>query len=164
MIIFKAASSLVFLFLALAPTAVRAQFDPHPVRVDLVESCNKGLVVWMPLPPIPKCGYVQMPQVKVFDGMGQLRFMGSALDAIKWAKSGQPSTPIPAGVVVRDVATEARILHIKTPSPGLEWVAFYITNECPPCLTQLETFRSDVLPKLSHGTGMGVFQVTAAGD
>lgn len=149
---------------ALLPTVARAQFNLQPTLVDLVDSCKKGLVTWLPLPPIPKCGYVQVPQVKIFDSVGQLRFAGSALDSFKWANSGLPTTKIPEGITVRDSASESRIVHVAAPLPGISWVAFYVTKNCAPCLKQLETFRSDVMPKLGPGASLSVFNLDAPGD
>lgn len=138
--------------LALGLTAARAQPEAHPVHVDMLRTCRQGLVVWLPLPPEPKCGFVQVPQVKVFDGDGRLRFVGSALDAMQWAKAGLPATPIPKGIRVRDAASEARVTHAAAPPAGQGWVTYYGWRECPPCAQQLATLRTDVMPKLAPGT------------
>ena len=157
---FRVAASASSLFLALGLTAARAGPDAHPVHVDLMESCHKGLVVWSTLPPgKAKCGMVGTPQVKIFDGTGRLRYIGSALDAIQWAKSGQPVTPIPRNVVVRDAASEARITHVAAPMPAHGWVAYYGTPGCEPCIRHLAMFRSEVMPKLGTGTGLSVFEL-----
>src|ERR1700712_1377298 len=117
-------------FAILAPglTGASDASDLHPVQVDLLLSCHKGLVAWKPLAPEPKCGYAQTPQVKIFDGAGRLRFIGSALDAIQWAKSGQPRTPIPDEVVVRDAVSESRLTHVAAPPPGHGRVSFYVSK------------------------------------
>lgn len=154
-----AAASGVMFLLAVGSTTARAAPEPRPVKVDLLFSCHKGLVAWMPLAPEKKCGQVQMPQVKVFDGAGRLRFIGSALAAIQWAKSGQAVTPIPGGVVVRDVASEARLTHAVAPPAGHGWVTYYVGEDCPPCVRQLATFRSDVMPRLGAGTGLSVVEL-----
>ena len=75
---------------------------------------------------------------------------------MKWAKSGLPSTPIPKGVLVRDAAAEARMTHAAAPLAGHGWVTFYGAKDCPPCKTQLVTFRADVMPKLEAGTALTV--------
>ncbi len=154
-----ATASGVMLLLAFGSTTARAAPEAHPVKVDLLFSCHKGLIAWLPLPPEPKCGYLQTPQVKVFDGSGHLRFIGSALEAMQWAKAGQPSTPIPKGIVVRDVASEARLTHVASPPPGRGWVTFYVGEDCPPCVTQLATFRADVIPQLGAGMGLAVVEL-----
>ncbi len=146
------------LLLALALTAAHAEPDARPVHVGSMESCHKGLVVWSTFPQ-SKCAWVGIPQVKIFDGAGRLRFIGSALDAIKWAASGQPGTPIPGKVVVRDAATEARITHVAAPTPGHGWVAYYGTPGCEPCVRHLAMFRSEVMPKLGAGTSLSVFEL-----
>ena len=147
------------LLLALGLTAAHAESDLHPVQVEMLDSCHKGLVVWKALKNEPKCGYVQVPQVKIFDGAGQLRFIGSALDAIQWVKSGQPGASIPENVLVRDAASEARVTHVTAPAPGRGWVAFYISKGCPPCEKHLALFRSDAMPKLGLETTMSVFEI-----
>lgn len=147
----------MFLALGLAATA-HAEPDVQAVPVDFMGSCTQGLIVWKRVEAKgPRCGYQQIPQVKIFDGAGKLRFIGSALDAMQWAKSGQPATPIPKDVVVRDVATEARLTHVAAPSAGHGWVTYYGWGDCPPCRAQLVTFRAEVLPKLDAGTGVTVF-------
>lgn len=156
---FAAAVNGVLLCLTLSLSVAHAEPDSHPIVVDLLGSCHKGLVAWKKLENEPKCGYVQTPQVKIFDGTGRLRFAGSALDALQWVKSGQPSTPIPNDVVVRDLASEARLTHVSAPPSGHAWVSFYVSKPCPPCEKQLATFRSDVMPKLGVGAKLTVLEL-----
>jgi hypothetical protein len=155
---FKAAAASL-LFLALGAMATQDDANIRPVHVDMMESCHKGLVIWFPSKASPKCGSFQTPQVKIFDSAGKLRFSGTGFDALKWAKSGMPSAPIPASVVVRDAASEARVTHVVAPLPGHGWVTFYIGKPCPPCETQLTTFRTDVMPKLDRSTSLSVFEL-----
>ena len=149
------------MILALVLATTHAAPAPSPMHVDFMGSCHKGLVIWKRVKPDgPKCGYQQIPQVKIFDGTGQLRFIGSALEAIQWARSGQPATPIPKDVVVRDAASEARITHVAAPPSGHGWVTYYGANDCPPCATQLVTFRAEVMPRLAAGTSLTVFEIS----
>lgn len=156
---FKAASAASLLFVAIGVTAAPADSYLQPVHVDMMETCKQGLVIWLPRGKEPKCGQVQTPQVKVFDSAGRLKFVGTGMDALQWAKSGMPSSPIPNDVVVRDAASEARITQVPAPSPGRGWVTYYTTKPCPPCERQLATFRTDVMPKLGVGTGLSVFDL-----
>ncbi len=157
---FFSVAAAVTLLLGLHLSAARADSDPPAVHVNIFETCHKGLVVWLPdLPLNPKCGQVQTPQVKVFDSAGHLRFIGSALKALEWAKSGQPSAPVPQFVVVRDAASEARITHVSPPPTGHGWVTYYKSTSCPPCDTQLAQFRAEVLPKLGAGTALSIFEI-----
>ncbi len=145
---------------ALGATVAHAESEARPAHVDLFGSCHEGLVVWLPVPPGTKaCGQVQTPQVKIFGSDGHLRFIGSALDAIQWAKAGQPGVPIPKFVTVRDAASETRITHVGAPPPGHGWVTYYGSNPCPPCEKQLVTFRSDVMPKLGVATTLSVLEL-----
>jgi hypothetical protein len=155
----KSTFNAFLLLLALYTPATQAEPDLHPTHVDVMDSCRQGIVVWKPFKTNLKCGIVGTPQVKVFDGAGRLRFIGSALDSIEWAKSGFPNTPIPENVTVRDAVSEARITHVSPPSSGHGWVTYYSSKPCPPCETQLTTFRSDVLPKLGTGTALNVFEL-----
>lgn len=152
----RAALGLMALYL----TAAAAQPESKPVHVNIFETCLSGLVIWEPVPHSnKKCGQLPTPQVKIFDGVGRLRFIGSALDAIQWNKSGQPSTPIPSFVVVRDAASEARFTHVAAPQPGNGWVTYYSGDPCPPCQTQLVTFRSEVMPKLGANTKLSLLEI-----
>ncbi len=162
MTLFKSAATP--LLLALILTAANAAPDPRQVHVDMMETCHKGLVAWHRMPPKRMCDAVNTPQVKIFDGTGRLRFIGSALDAIQWAKSGMPRTPIPKDVVVRDVASEARIMHVAVPPPGRGWVTYYGTNDCEPCVRHLAMFRAEVMPKLDPATTVTVVDIGAPGE
>ncbi len=148
------------LLLALGTTGPHAGSEARPTHVDIFDSCHRHLVVWLPVPPSTReCGQVQTPQVKIFGGNGQLRFIGSALNAIDWAKAGQPLTPIPKFVTVRDALAEARILHLGVPLPGHGWVTYYGSTPCPPCEMQLVTFRSEVMPKLGVATTLSMLEL-----
>ena len=147
------------LMLALGSTVVRAAPASQSTHVDIMESCKKGLVAWQPFPKNPKCGGVGTPQVKVFDDKGQLRFIGTALESIQWVKAGQPSTPIPKDVLVRDIASEVRITHVAAPQPGRSWVTYYSSKDCEPCDRQLTVFRSEVLPKIGAGASIAILDL-----
>ncbi len=155
---FKAAAGASSLLLALGLTAAHGEPQGQTVHVDVMESCRKGLVTWSTFPQ-QKCASVGTPQVKIFDAAGRLRYIGSALDAIKWATSGQPRTPIPANVVVRDAASEARVTKTTAPSPGHPWVTYYGSPGCEPCVRHLGMFRADVMPKLPPGTALTVLDL-----
>ena len=71
--LFKATARSLFLLLGMS--AAHAGGDSSPVLVDFLETCHTGLLVWQAMPPGHKCGYVQTPQVKIFDGGGRLRFV-----------------------------------------------------------------------------------------
>ena len=161
---FMAAAAATVLLLAAVQAPARAASESRPVQVDLMSSCHRGLIAWKPLAPDSKCGYAQTPQVKIFDRAGRLRFIGSALDAIRWAKAGQPVTSIPKEVVVRDLASEASLTRVDVPPSRLGWVSFYVSKPCPPCEQQLALFRSDALARLGVGTGMAVLELATAGD
>ena len=156
---FQVAATAILSCLVLETTAAPAGPDAQPVHLDMMETCHKGLVVWLPRGSDRKCGQFQTPQVKVFDGTGRLRFAGTGMDALQWAKAGMPSTPIPVGIVVRDAASEARITHVAAPRPGNGWVTYYVTKPCPPCETQLATLRADVIPALGGKTQVPVFDL-----
>ncbi len=153
------AASTIALIVAAGATPVRAGDAIHRLQDHWRSTCRQGVIAWMPLAPEPKCGYVQLPQVKVFDATGRLRFIGSALDAIQWAKAGQPRRPIPKDVTVRDAATEARLTQVAAPPPGHGWVTYYVGEQCPPCRTQLATFRAEVLQTLGPATDLTVLQL-----
>ncbi len=156
---FKAAGTATLLFLAVGAMASQAEADSKPVHVDMMEACRKGLVIWFPAKEDPKCGSFQTPQVKIFDGKGRLQFVGTGMDALQWARSGMPSAPIPAGIVVRDAASEARMTHVAAPLPGHGWVTYYTSKPCPPCETQLVMFRAEVMPKLGGKAELSVFDL-----
>ena len=156
----KAAAGAGSLLLALGAVSAHAEPGVQAVHVDLMGTCHQGLLAWLPQPRThAKCGSVGTPQVKIFDASGRLRYIGSALDAIQWAKSGQPGTPIPGNVVVRDAASEARITRVAAPPSGHDWVTYYGSPGCEPCIRHLGIFRADVMPKLAAGTRLTVFEV-----
>ena len=149
------------LVLSLGAAAIPSEPSSQNGHVDFMETCHLGLVFWTPKPPSnPKCGETLTPQVKVFDGSGKLRFIGSALAAIQWAKANEPNTTIPASVVVRDVGSEARITHVKAPSSGHGMVTYYMSKPCEPCERHLAMFRSEAMPKLGVGTELSVVELT----
>lgn len=155
------AAGAMSLCLALGLPAAHAEPAVQPVHVDVMASCQKGLIVWTAFSSSKsKCGAFVTPQVKIFDASGRLRYAGTALDAIRWAKAGQPDPPIPANVGVRDAASEARITHVAAPSPGRGWVTYYGTTGCEPCVRHLAMFRADVMPRLGAGTTLTVFDVS----
>lgn len=147
------------LIVVIGATAAHAQTDTQPMHLEIMDTCKNSLIVWLPLRQEPKCGQVQTPQVKIFDGNGRLRYVGTGMATLQWAKSGMPSTPIPADVAVRDAVSEARLTHASAPVSGHGWITYYTTKPCPPCIEQLATLRSDVLPKLGVKTEITVFDM-----
>ncbi|MFO1252976.1 hypothetical protein [Inhella sp.] len=159
----KAASLALFALIAVTATAADSRLDSRSVMSSVAVSeeliKNKGLIRWTPHPDDPKNNfYIQVPQLKLFDAGGHLVFHGSALEALEWQSKGSKLQFPPAEIKVREWKAEAQVLGLTAGLSGPRAV-FYVSEPCPPCVTQLARLRTEVLPRFGADSGLTVVRV-----